>query len=251
MTPQGRAPYLNWRIRSHADVWRDLVRKVTPRRPLVIAVDGISGSGKTTLAAALADLHQRCAVVHTDDIAWHQSFFDWADLLIEHVLEPLRLDGAPITYTPQAWTQRNRPGAIVIDARTSVVLIEGVGAARRELRPWLDAVIWVDTQPDVGLARVAARGVDTPQFIDEWTREERAFLADHKPWEIADVLVSGYVREDLVQSGRVLAARGSGLGEKPSSMAAAIEVPLVDPDRPDSNDIDSVRLGRFGESVNL
>ncbi len=29
-------------------------------------------------------------MLHTDDIAWNHSFFDWDDLLLDHVVAPWR-----------------------------------------------------------------------------------------------------------------------------------------------------------------
>jgi hypothetical protein len=115
----------------------------------------------------------------------------WADLLIDHLVTPVHEGRLPIRYRPSAWVQRGRPGAITIPDGTSAVLVEGVGVARRELRPWLDAVVWVHARAEVGRRRVIAKGVDTEDFIDDWMNEENDFLAEHRPWEIADVVVAG------------------------------------------------------------
>jgi hypothetical protein len=72
---------VQWRIRSYLDLWEELLAHHRVGRPLVIGIDGHSGSGKTTLANGLAALDRGTAVVHTDDLAWHHSFFGWADLL--------------------------------------------------------------------------------------------------------------------------------------------------------------------------
>ena len=50
----------------------------------VVGIDGRSGSGKSTLARGLTGLDSNIAAVHTDDLAWHHSFFDWGGLLIDH-----------------------------------------------------------------------------------------------------------------------------------------------------------------------
>src|SRR4029079_16547898 len=72
----------------------DMLGLVLPRRsltaPLLVGIDGRSRSGKSTLAALIARCIQEVVVVHTDDIAWHHSFFGWSDVLIEGVLRPLR-----------------------------------------------------------------------------------------------------------------------------------------------------------------
>jgi hypothetical protein len=71
----------------------------TPRRPVVLAVDGRSNAGKTTLAARICRAVPRSAVVHTDDIGWEHSRFGWADLLIEGILAPVH-QGRAVRYRP-------------------------------------------------------------------------------------------------------------------------------------------------------
>jgi len=119
----------------------DMLALVLPRRsrtaPLLVGIDGRSRSGKSTLAALIARCIQEVVVVHTDDIAWHHSFFGWSDVLIEGVLRPLRRGGLPLSYTPQPWIERGRPGSIVIPGGTEIILVEGVGAGRDQ--PWTRA----------------------------------------------------------------------------------------------------------------
>lgn len=75
-----------------------------------------------------------------------------------------------------------------------MLLLEGVGAARRELTHMLDAVIRV--QSDIEKARirgVARDGGDAAAtaFWDEWMAQEFPFVADQRPWERANFVVSG------------------------------------------------------------
>jgi energy-coupling factor transporter ATP-binding protein EcfA2 len=182
---------VQWQPRTYFDVLDELLATNTGEEPTVIAIDGHSGSGKTALAQGLAALEPHAAVIHTDDLAWHHSFFEWGDLLVHHLLIPLREGRAPIILRPDAWIRRDRAGAITIPEGASAVFIEGVGAARRETRPLLDCVVWVHVREEVGRRRMNARGIDTPEFTAEWMRGEDAFLSDHRPWEIADVLVAG------------------------------------------------------------
>src|ERR1700742_4781547 len=96
--------HVRWTKRSYSDVWDDLGRYRRSGQILIVGVDGHSGSGKTTLSRGLAALDRGIAVVHTDDLAWHHSFFDWADVLIEHLLTPLRRGDGAVSYRPPAWT---------------------------------------------------------------------------------------------------------------------------------------------------
>ena len=131
--------------------------------------------------------------MHTDDVAWWHSCFDWADLLAGGILEPLR-KGRSVSYRPPAWDERDRPGAIEVAATTELVIVEGVGAGRRELTDLLDGVIWVQTDPAVSRgrddARIAAGETDAESY-ERWMAEEDPFVADQRAWERAFAIVAG------------------------------------------------------------
>src|SRR5690242_12480798 len=136
-------------------VFAGLVRRhvgVPAGRPPVLAVDGRSSGGKTTLANRLAAAMPGTVVVHTDDVAWWHAAFDWVDLLVDGVLAPARR-GAAVSYRPPKWDERGRSGAIEVPAGASLVVVEGVGAGRRELTGLLDGVVWVQTDPDEAARR--------------------------------------------------------------------------------------------------
>jgi hypothetical protein len=71
-----------WRVMPICDLVRLLfdVDRARDGRPWILAVDGRSGSGKSTVAALLHRSVVGSAIVHTDDVAWHHSFFGWSDL---------------------------------------------------------------------------------------------------------------------------------------------------------------------------
>jgi len=144
----------------------------------------------------LAGKHDRLtAVVHTDDIAWWHSRFGWADLLIGGILTPARA-GRPVSYRPPLWDERQRPGAIEVPAGCPLLIIEGVGAARRESAHLTDAAIWVQAdERETGrrnLARVGQpAGPPTVQHLRDWMAEETPFLAGQRPWEHAGLIACG------------------------------------------------------------
>ena len=184
-----------WKVES-VQTFVQSLRNALPedaRRPAVVAIDGRSASGKTTLAALLRAAVAGSAVVHTDDIAWHHSFFGWAELLMGAVLEPVRA-GLGVAFRPSAWEARGREGAITVPPGCTVVILEGVGAARRELMPALDAVVWAQSDLDRARSRGIARdggSAEAAAFWDEWMAEELPFLADQRPWERANFVVCG------------------------------------------------------------
>lgn len=168
------------------------------RRPLILAVDGRSSSGKTTLAARLRHVVAGSAVVHTDDVAWRHSRFGWADLLIDGVLTPAHA-GRPVSFRPPRWDEHQRPGAIEVPADCPLLIVEGVGAARRETAHLTDAAIWVQADEREterrNLARVGQPG-DSPtvQHLRDWMAEEIPFLASQRPWERAGLIACGTPR---------------------------------------------------------
>jgi hypothetical protein len=171
-------------------------------RPRVLAVDGRSGSGKSTLVDRLVAALPGAAVVHTDDVAWHHDFFDWADLLVDGVLAPWRA-GRDVAYRPPPWDARGRPGAITVPSAAPLLVVEGVGAGRKAFAPYLDALIWVQTDRAVATRRGLERDGGDVAFWDEWEARERPFLAADRPWARADLVVSGQdVRHELVEVGR-------------------------------------------------
>jgi hypothetical protein len=166
-------------------------RPCPPGRPLIVAVDGRGAGGKTTLAERLRALTPGAQVVHTDDIAWWHSRFGWDDLMISGVLEPL-LRGEAAHYQPPAWAARGRTGHLDVPADAPMVVIEGVGASRRELAHLIDAAIWVQSDFVEAERRGILRDGGDEEAVrgwHEWMAEELPFLAADKPWERADVIV--------------------------------------------------------------
>jgi hypothetical protein len=160
-------------------------------RPRILAVDGRSGGGKTTVARRLAAAVPGATVLHTDDVAWYHAFFDWADLMRDGILAPLRA-GEDVNYRPPAWDERGRDGAITASAASPLVVVEGVGIGRRELARYFDALLWVQTDADEARRRGLLRdGADEADFWAEWQASEDPFQAEQRPWERAGLIVSG------------------------------------------------------------
>lgn len=177
---------LNWQSMSV----NALLARLTPAPPLtIIGIDGRSRSGKTTLAGRLAG--EGIVVIHTDDVAWHHSFFDWTETLVTNLLRPLRDEGLPVSFTPSPWVERGRPGRIDIPDGTRIVVVEGVGAARAELSDWLDATIWVETSPELAMGRTRELDREPAGFVEDWMRAENAHLQRDQPWMRATAIVRG------------------------------------------------------------
>jgi uridine kinase len=163
------------------------IRKL--EKPTIVAVDGRAGSGKTTFATRLSSA-LNATVVHTDDVAWYHSFFDWWSLMIEHILEPFQ-KGQSIDWTPETWKERKRIGSIVVP-NAKILIVEGVSACRLELSDWIDIPIWIETSLEIAEQRGLLRdGEAERDFWFEWQAQERPLLEKDQPWTRAKLIVDG------------------------------------------------------------
>lgn len=190
-----------WRAISVADLASQLLAPALAAQAsrCVLAVDGRGGSGKSTLAARIAAAVPAATVVATDDLAWNEPMFGWAEGVVENVLAPYRA-GEDVAFRPPAWERHGRDGVIEVPRTSPLLVLEGVGAAQLALTDHLDAIVWVQsdgpTAQRLGLARDVASGVNGDEaasaaFWHEWMAHEEPFLADDRPWERADVVVAG------------------------------------------------------------
>ncbi|MFF4173570.1 uridine kinase [Streptomyces sp. NPDC001744] len=154
----------------------------------LVAVDGHAGSGKSTLAARLSAALGGAPVLHLDDLATHEELFAWTGRLREQVLEPLAR-GRTASYRPYDWRLR-RFGAPRSLPPAPVVLVEGVGAGRREVRPFLARLLWMERGAEESWARGRHRdGPEQAAFWDGWTVAETRHFGDDPSRPFADALV--------------------------------------------------------------
>jgi uridine kinase len=154
----------------------------------LIAVDGHAGSGKTTFAGQLAAALDDAPVLHLDDIATHEELFAWTERLLPQVVEPLRR-GETAHYTPYDWIARSfgPPRAL---PPAPVILLEGVGAGRRALRPFLARLLWMELPRSEAWTRGRLRdGEAQREFWAEWVRAERQHFTKDPSRPFADLLV--------------------------------------------------------------
>ncbi len=159
-----------------------------PNRPLFIGLAGGSGSGKTTIADEVVDrLHGRVALLHHDayyrNLA-HLSFEERTrvnydhpssletELLVSH-LESLRA-GLAVEHPVYDFAQHLRSEETIRIEPAPVIVIEGILVlAEPELRSELDLKIFVDTDPDMRLARrlerdISERGRSVDSVINQY-----------------------------------------------------------------------------------
>ncbi|KOU49499.1 uridine kinase [Streptomyces californicus] len=173
-------------LARHAEELAALPPSCGPVR--LVAVDGHAGSGKSTFAARLAAALGGAPVLHLDDLATHEELFGWAGRLRDQVLLPLSR-GETARYAPYDWTERRFGPARTLEP-APVVLVEGVGAGRREVRPWLAALYWMELGREESWERGRRRdGSALTGFWDGWTRAEDRHFAEDPSRPHADALV--------------------------------------------------------------
>lgn len=154
----------------------------------LVGVDGHAGSGKTTFAGRLATALGGAPVLHLDDVATHEELFGWTERLLSGVIEPFGR-GEPARYAPYDWTAREFGPVCELPA-APVVLLEGVGAGRRALRPWLARLLWMELPHEQAWARGRRRdGEAQSEFWDGWVRAERRHFAEDPTRPFADHVV--------------------------------------------------------------
>ncbi|MER8041014.1 uridine kinase family protein [Streptomyces hydrogenans] len=154
----------------------------------LVAVDGHAGSGKSTLARRLAAALGGAPVLRLDDLATHEELFAWTGRLRAQVLEPLER-GATARYRPYDWNARRFGPARELPP-APVVLVEGVGSGRRELRPHLAWLLWMERPDAASWERGRRRdGPEQAEFWDGWVVAETRHFAEDPSRPFADTLV--------------------------------------------------------------
>ncbi|MFC0532233.1 uridine kinase family protein [Phytohabitans kaempferiae] len=174
----------------------EIAREVWARPPRLgetrlVAVDGPSGAGKTTFAGRLAGaIGPGTPTVHTDDLldGWGDQVTFWPRLE-EWVLAPLR-EGRAGRYRPYDWEAGRFAPEWREVAPAPVVLLEGVTAARAEIRPELTLAVFLTAPLDLRIRRTDLRdGGRLASYLEEWRRGEEAHFAADATAHHADVVL--------------------------------------------------------------
>jgi uridine kinase len=174
----------------------EIAREVWARSPRLgetrlVAVDGPSGAGKTSFAARLAEaIRPGTPIVHTDDLldGWDDQVTFWPRLE-EWVLAPLR-EGRAGRYRRYDW-EAGRFGREWTEVPPApVVVLEGVTAARAQVRPELTLSVFLTAPLAERIRRTDHRdGVTLSSYLRKWRRGEEAHFASDATAHHADVVL--------------------------------------------------------------
>ncbi len=159
-----------------------------PHRPLFIGLAGGSGSGKTTIAEEVVDrLEGKVALFRHDAYYRHRTDLSFdertrvnydhpdsleTELLVEH-LDRLR-SGVAVEHPVYDFAEHLRSDNTIRIEPARVVIVEGILVlSEPTLRSELDLKIFVDTDPDIRLARrlerdIAERGRSVDSVINQY-----------------------------------------------------------------------------------
>ncbi|MBJ7359805.1 4-amino-4-deoxy-L-arabinose transferase [Nocardioides sp.] len=155
----------------------------------VVCVDGPAGSGKTTLASALAG-RTGAQVVHMDDLMEGWDGLAGTGPQLSSVLEPLAA-GEPGSYRQFNW-HLGRFDRLVDVPVADWLVIEGVGSGNPAVAGLVTALVWVEADDELRLARGMER--DGPDMEPQWRQfmlDERNLFHSHRTRDRADVHVDG------------------------------------------------------------
>lgn len=165
----------------------------------VITIDGRAGGGKSTLAEALSPRIGNAPIVHMDDL-----YRGWDDALTaqltatlrDQILNPIGL-GKTGGYRAWDW-HRGAAGEVRTIPKHPFLILEGVGASQRIVRPFASTMVWIEITPSQGLERVLQRDSLFATDLEEyrgrmlsWQGQELLHFAAENTFDTAHLRFDG------------------------------------------------------------
>ena len=195
---------------------RELRNQDISKRIYVIGIDGLGGAGKSTIVNSLKlqllKKKYHTYVLHIDDfihlkhIRYDESKEEWDcyyniqwryDYLVKEILSPVKR-GDKIDKLIELYDKEN-DGYIkqqILIEHGTVLLLEGIFLQRKEIKSYLDFIIYLDVSQEVRLSRVLKRDGYIGGLKDIKCKYERRYfpaeekyILDYSPIENADFVV--------------------------------------------------------------
>jgi uridine kinase len=170
---------------------------------LFVAIDGGAGAGKSMLARGIRDHLKSVSILRTDDFfrplnehpitrmapeKLYDLYFLW-DRMRDEALIPLHR-GETAKYQRYDWSTDRLLDWVSVEP-AEIVLVEGVYSSRPELRPMLDAVIFVEAPRAERIRRILARDPNPGDWLTPWMTAEDWYLDQIRPQDTADLILLG------------------------------------------------------------
>jgi uridine kinase len=161
----------------------------------IIAVDGPAGAGKTTLAKKIESAlgYKSVHVIHMDNL-----YDGWENALTQTLTKTLELNIAKPVFEGKSYEYRKfswitmRFEELQRYNKPDLLILEGVGSGQKVVRKYLDQLIWIDINPEVGLTRVLQRDGD---YIENqmriWQMRESEHFRQDNTRDCATIRIDG------------------------------------------------------------
>lgn len=161
----------------------DLVQIIRSKPPIngdsyIIGIDGPAGAGKSTLAQRIASSWptKKPTIIHMDYLydGWENALTEQLTKVLENqILKPLSMKKRA-SIRKYDWLNSRFSDFVEIED-SNLYILEGVGSGQRASRKYLDQLIWIDIEPEVGLNRVLQRDGDYLESeMRIWQMRERS-----------------------------------------------------------------------------
>lgn len=187
------------------------------KRIYIVGIDGLGGAGKSTIVNSLKlqlqNENYNPYVLHIDDfihtkhIRYDESKEEWYcyynmqwryDYLVEEILSPIK-KGDKIDKLIELYDKENDTYVLksICISQDSILLLEGIFLQRKEIKKYLDFIIYLDVPRDVRLNRVLTRdeyigGLEDikHKYERRYFPAEEKYILEYSPIENADFVLT-------------------------------------------------------------
>ncbi|MAG12475.1 hypothetical protein CL630_01550 [bacterium] len=171
------------------------------KTPVIIGVSGLGGVGKSTFATSLGEIIH-APIVGVDSFMKDRPTEDYSlweimdfPRLEKEVLKPMLANKTTFSYGHFDWEQNGIIGRREIKHQ-GLLIVEGVGLFRPELKKYLKLTIWVDCPVEEAINRGKKRDREEYQNPQDeywdtiWKKNDQEYLEAYHPEKTADIIVN-------------------------------------------------------------